>query len=200
MTASSRAHGSRASQSSERARLRRGRGIAALAAAVLAALTATAEDAGAQSADAVDSAAFDRAARALLRRLTGDWTLEWRGQDGRVGFTGTRTYRSLPDSLRLVWDERFDRSPHTAHGVLWYHPRARRLFYMGVHAPGWDGVLLSGRLVPGDSAVSFDLVPVAGDSVPINAGLVRSRLVVPPTGPHTWSRWDRAWVVAFRRR
>src|SRR5688572_25131360 len=75
-----------------------------------------------------DSAAHERAARLLLQRLAGTWSFEWRSADG-IGATGTRQYRVLPDSLRVVWDETYAGSRRTGHGALWYHPRTQRFFY-----------------------------------------------------------------------
>src|SRR5215212_9338463 len=68
----------------------------------------------AQAAVVPDSLQTERAARVLLQRLAGDWLFEWRG-DGRVFFTGKRSYRFLPDSLRLVWDETYDKPAQSGH-------------------------------------------------------------------------------------
>jgi hypothetical protein len=145
-----------------------------------------------------DSAAHERAARVLLERLAGEWAFEWRSPDG-PGATGTRQYRVLPDSLRVVWDETYNNSRQTGHGVLWYHPRAQRFFYFGVYAPSMASMLLTGRLAPSGTVVTFDLLPGGNDSIPLNEGLVRSRLRVSDAVVHTWARWDNAWVVSFRR-
>jgi hypothetical protein len=145
-----------------------------------------------------DSVAHERAARLLLQRLAGNWTFEWRSPDG-VGATGTRQYRVLPDSLRVVWDETYDVSRRTGHGALWYHPRAQRFFYFGLYAPTVAAMFLTGRFDASGISVTFDLLPVANDSVPLNEGLVRSRLHVADIERHTWARWDNAWVVTFRR-
>lgn len=171
----------------------------AFAAALVAALAAAP---GAARAQAADSAAQERAARALLGRLVGEWAFEWRGQSGAgsVAMTGTRAYRLLPDSLHLAWDEAFDAPRQTAHGVLWYHPGERRLFYFGLYAPGGGATFLLGRLATSGEEVTFELAPVGGDSLPVNRGLVRSRLRLLATGAHEWTRWDEGWVVTFRRR
>ena len=145
-----------------------------------------------------DSVAREHAARLLFRRLAGDWRFEWRSADG-VGATGTRQYRVLSDSLRVVWDETYAASRRTGHGTLWYHPRERRFFYFGVYAPPVAAMLLTGRFDASGATVTFDLLPVSGDSIPLNESLVRSRLRVPDGDGHTWARWDNAWVVTFRR-
>ena len=113
--------------------------------------------------------------------------------------TGTRTYRLLPDSLRLLWEEHYDGPAQSGHGVLWYHPASQKFYAFDVVAPSNEASLLSGSLQPGDTAIVFDLVSVNEESIPVNRGMVRSRLVVPRSGDHTWSRWDNAWVVTFRR-
>lgn len=146
-----------------------------------------------------DSAAHERAARLYLRRLAGNWSFEWRSADG-IGATGIRQYRTLPDSLRVVWDETDAASRRTGHGALWYHPRAQRFFYSGLYAPPVAAMFLTGRFDSLRTTVTFDLLPVASDSIPLNEGLVRSRLHVADSERHTWARWDNAWVVTFRRR
>lgn len=145
-----------------------------------------------------DSAAHEQAARLLLQRLAGNWSFEWRSADG-AGATGTRQYRVLPDSLRVVWDESYAASRRTGHGALWYHPRAQRFFYSGLYAPPVAAMLLTGRFDRSGTTVTFDLLSVANDSIPLSEGLVRSRLHVPDGDRHTWARWDNAWVVTFRR-
>ena len=164
-------------------------------AAVVAALTCGAAIVPAQLPDSV---AREQAARRFLRHLAGTWSFEWRSADG-VGPTGTRQYRLLPDSLRVVWDESYAASHRTGHGVLWYHPRAQRFFYSGVYAAPVAAMFLTGRLDWSGTTVTFDLLRVANDSIPLNEGLVRSRLHVPDRDGHTWARWDNAWVVTFRR-
>jgi hypothetical protein len=166
-----------------------------LAAPLIVALASTAAVLHAQPAD---SAAHERSARLLLQRLAGNWAFEWRSADG-PGATGKRQYRLLPDSLRVVWDETYNNSRQTGHGALWYHPRAQRFFYFGVYAPSMASILLTGRLEPSGTAVTFDLLPIERDSIPFNEGLVRSRLRVSDADGHTWARWDDAWVVKFRR-
>jgi hypothetical protein len=154
------------------------------------------------SAQASNSEADLRAARTLLSRLVGTWSFEWRGSgsSGPALMTGTRTYRSLPDSLQLTWDETFDNPRQTAHGVIWYNPGTRKLLYFGLFAPTGTAALLAGSATATPNEVLFDLVPIRDDSVPINGGMVRSRLRVLPDGSHQWSRWDEGWTVTFRRR
>ncbi len=151
------------------------------------------------SAQQADSAAQEQAARAFLRRLAGEWSFEWRSADG-PGSTGTRHYRLLSDSLRVVWDETYATSRQNGHGALWYHPRAQRFFYFGLYAPPVAAMLLTGRLDASRTTVTFDLLPVAIDSIPLNESLVRSRLQLADSARHIWARWDNAWVVTFRRR
>jgi hypothetical protein len=169
--------------------------VLSLAAAVILALPCSGASLPAQLPDSV---AREQAARLLLRRLAGDWSFEWRSADG-VGATGTRRYRVLPDSLRVVWDESYAASRRTGHGALWYHPRAQRFFYSGLYAPPVAAMFLTGRFDLSATTVTFDLLSVANDSIPLNEGLVRSRLHVPDSDRHTWARWDNAWVVTFRR-
>ena len=165
------------------------------AAALIAALTCAATTLRAQRPDSV---AHEQAARLFLRRLAGTWSFEWRSAD-RVGATGTRQYRVLPDSLRVVWDESYAASPRTGHGALWYDPRVQRFFYSGLYAPPIAAMWLTGRFDRAGATVTFDLLRVGSDSIPLNEGLVRSRLHVPDAERHTWARWDNAWVVTFRR-
>jgi hypothetical protein len=161
-------------------------------------MVALGSSAGTLHAQRPDSAAHERAARLFLKRLAGDWAFEWRSRDG-PGATGTRQYRVLPDSLRVVWDETYNNSRQIGHGVLWYHPRVQRFFYFGVYAPSMASMLLTGRFEPSGNAVTFDLLRLQNDSIPLNEALVRSRLRVSDADGHIWARWDNAWVVNFRR-
>lgn len=145
-----------------------------------------------------DSVAREQAARVFLRRLVGKWSFEWRSADGPAA-SGTRQYRLLSDSLRVVWDETYVTSRQTGHGALWYHPGAQRFFYFGLYAPPVAAMMLTGRFDASGTTVTFDLLPVASDSIPINVSLVRSRLQVADSGRHVWARWDNGWVVTFRR-
>ena len=133
------------------------------AAALIAALTWGSPTLAAQRSD---SAAHEQAARLLLQRLAGTWSFEWRSADG-AGATGTRQYRVLPDSLRVVWDESYAASRRTGHGTLWYHPRAQRFFYFGLYAPPVAAMLLTGRFDRLGTTVTFDLLSVANDSIPL---------------------------------
>lgn len=147
-----------------------------------------------------DSAGRVRAAREILRDLQGQWSFEWRARDGSgPGFTGERVYRLLPDSLQLVWDETFTSGRQSAHGILWYHPRARQFFYVAVNAPTGSPVLLSGRLRPTGDGIDFEPVRVPMEPNYFNEGLVRSTLHVSGVEGHTWSRWDEGWIVIFKR-
>jgi hypothetical protein len=165
------------------------------AAAVILALACSAATLPAQLPDSV---AHEQAARLLLRRLVGTWSFEWRSAQG-VGATGTRQYRVLPDSLRVVWDETYAGSRRTGHGALWYHPRIQRFFYSGLYAPPVAAMFLTGRFDASGTTVTFDLLPVGSDSIPLNEGLVRSRMHAADSERHTWARFDNAWVVTFRR-
>ena len=169
------------------------------AAATCMLLAFTGEKVCAQPTQARDSVRIEQSARRALAMMVGDWSFEWRGSNQTV-FTGMRNYRLSVDSLRLTWTERFDRPVQSADGVLWYNRSTRRFYYAGAYSPSGEAVLLASEAYKGDSAINFEVVSMVSDTLPVNRGLVRSRISVGSLDQHTWSRFDSAWIVTYRRR
>lgn len=151
----------------------------------------------AAGAQARDSLAQETAARALLRALEGRWQQRTTPSDSsRPGLR--RTYRSTGDPFRLTWEEFAGEQP-SGHGVLWYRPAMRRLYYFAVHSPEQNAVLLVGQLDPTELSVRFDVPALATAQVPLNVEIVPSVLRLPSLQVHTWERYDRGWVLTFDR-
>ena len=112
--------------------------------------------------------------------------------------SATRVYRLVGDSLSLTWHESLP-DGRSGHGVLWYDPRERRLYYSGVHSPGQWGVLLVGELDAAGRSITLLVPTLAREALPFNQGVVASTIRLVEKDVHTWSRYDNGWVLTFRR-
>jgi hypothetical protein len=148
---------------------------------------------------APDSLTQERAARALLSDLAGRWSYQVQGPTHDApAISAIRVYRLVGDSSSLTW---YESTPdgRSGHGVLWYDPRERRFFYVGVHSPAQAGVLLVGDLDSGGHTLTLHVPALARDALPFNQGMVASTIRLVGPDLHTWSRYDNGWVIAFRR-
>jgi hypothetical protein len=135
----------------------------------------------------------------MLGGLAGRWSYEVRAPTrDSPAVSATRTYQLFGDSSSLTWHET---SPdgRSGHGILWYDPRERRLYYAGVHSPAQAGVLLVGELDAAARTITLHVPELEREALPFNHGVVASSIRLIGPDLHTWSRYDNGWVITFRR-
>ena len=137
-------------------------------------------------------------AQEFLRSLSGEWVAQNQFGDTLAGFAGVRSYRLLPDSLRLVWEEVIGDSTDTGHGLLWYDAELERFFFFGLYA-GQGPILLDGSPDHQWKSITFNPTRPLGSVFRVNRELVISVLRLTGKDEHTWSRTGGGWVVVFRR-